>query len=120
MALKLPPARVSADCLDRHFEELDPGAALIGARAHGVERLVAAAHRILVLEKSYAEALAALAVDEHEHLRALEPRRRLAGCDLLTDHSDRIVDPARIALKRRYTRVHVCPFDGLRRELMPF
>src|ERR671910_3768892 len=99
--------RRSGDGRDRHLIELDRGAALAGARAHGVERLVAAAHRLLGLEQRDAEALPGLAVDEHEHLRALETGRRLARLDLPADEADRIVDLGGVALERRYARVHV-------------
>jgi hypothetical protein len=96
----------SANGLDRHLEELDGRAPLGFARAHRVERLVPAAHGLLGLEERDAESPAALAVHEHQHLRALETLGRLVGVDLVTDHGDRSVDVGGVALEGCYAREH--------------
>src|SRR4051794_10213080 len=49
----------------------------------------------------------ALAVDEHQHLRALEPGRCVAGLDLGPNHVDGVVHVGGVAFERRYARVHV-------------
>src|SRR3954468_7486167 len=97
----------SADGLYRYLVELDRRPALGRAGIHGVERLVAAAHRFLALEERDAEALTALAVDEHQHLRAFEAGRCVAGLDLGPNRADRVVDVGGIALECRYACVHV-------------
>src|SRR5215213_6741705 len=96
----------SGDRLNGNVEELDRRTALRSAGTHRVEYLVAAAHGLLALEQRHAEPLAGLAIHEHQHLRALEPFRGLLGLDRRTDHLDRLVDVGRIALERRYARVH--------------
>src|SRR5947199_5410628 len=82
----------SADRLDRHLEELDGGAPLPGTRVHGVQRLVAAAHRFLALEEGDANALAVVPIDEHQHLGTLQALRGVPGFDLPAHHGDRVVD----------------------------
>src|SRR3954468_14350178 len=82
----------SADGLYRYLVELDRRPALGRAGIHGVERLVAAAHRFLALEERDAEALTALAVDEHQHLGALEAGRCLAALALGPNRADRVVN----------------------------
>src|SRR5919112_2969957 len=101
--------RSSGDRLNGNVEELDRRTALRSAGIHRIERLVAATHGLLALEQRHAEPLAGLAIDEHQHLRALEPLRCLLGLDRRTDHLDRLVDVGRIALERRYARVHRLP-----------
>ena len=72
----------SANGVNGHFVELNRRAPFARTGAHGVKRLVPAAHRFLALEERDAEALTALAVDEHQHPRALQSRRRVAEFDL--------------------------------------
>src|SRR2546423_797917 len=55
----------SANGLNWHFVELDRRAPFARTGAHSVERLVPAAHRLLAFEERDAEALTALAVDQH-------------------------------------------------------
>src|SRR5690242_441106 len=99
-----------SDRLHRHLVELDRGPSLARPRAHGVERIVAATHRLLTVEERDAEALPRLAVDEHEHLRALQTLRHLVRCHLAADHADRVVDVGGIAFEHRYACVHVASF----------
>src|SRR5687768_5040049 len=93
--------------LNRYFVELDRGAPLACAGVHRVERLVAAPHVLLALEQRDAKSLAGLPVDEHEHLRPLEPLWGLLGVHLGPNELDRLVDPGRVALEGRYPCVHV-------------
>ena len=77
---------------------------------HGIKRRVAATHRFLAVEERDTEAPSRLAVDEHEHFRAVETLRRFARLDLGTNHADRVVDLGGIALECRYACVHVASF----------
>src|SRR5205807_3622373 len=104
-----PPS--SRDRLDRHLEELDRHTAFASTRAHGVQSLVPAVHRLLVLEERDAKTLSALTVDQHQHLCALQTRWGVAGLHFIANHPDRVVDPSRVALKRRYSRVHAFSFE---------
>src|SRR5919197_2530842 len=108
-------SRLSANRLNRHFEELDRRATLARAGDHGVECLVAAAHRFLALKERDAEALPILTVDEHQHLRALEAGGRVPGFDLGTNHLDRLVDAGGVALECRNACVHVASLIGVGR-----
>ena len=66
-----------SDRLNRHLVELDRRAPLGATGIHRVERLVAPPHRFLALEERHTQALARFTVDEHQHLGALEPGRRV-------------------------------------------
>jgi hypothetical protein len=57
-------SRPSGDRLDRNFVELDRRSAFGRAGAHGVEGLVAAAHRFFAPEERDAHALPGLAIDD--------------------------------------------------------
>src|SRR5262249_15379484 len=96
-----------AERMDRYLVELDSGALFTRAGIDGVEGLVSAAHRLLILEQGDAEAFAGFAVDEHEHLCPFQPRRWVATFDLATDAADRLIDIRGIALERCDTCVHV-------------
>src|SRR3954449_7317479 len=98
----------SVDGMYRHLEELDRRATLARARAHRVQSLVSPPHRFLALEERHAEALARLAVDEHQHPRSLEAGRRVTG-HLAPHHLDRFVNPGGIALECRNAREHGTP-----------
>src|ERR687888_92449 len=114
--LKSRATGASGDGLDRDLEELDGRAPLRRARVHRVQRLVPAAHRLLRVEERDADALAGLAVHEHQHLGALEAGRRRAGFDLAANHADGVVDLARVALECGYACVHIPSLRQVDRE----
>src|SRR5207244_13206864 len=100
----------------RHLVDHVGRALLARAGIHCVERLVAAAHRLLAVEERDTDSLTALAVDKHQHLGALEPRRWAAGIELGANHADRLIDVGGIALECRYACVHVSSFESRRKE----
>jgi hypothetical protein len=108
-----------AERVDRYLVELDSGASATCAEIHRVEasspRRIASSSSNNVTPRP----LPALAVDEHEHLCALQPWRCVAALDLAAHAADRLIDIRWIALEGCDSCVHVYSsrLAAIRRDL---